>query len=653
MLEIRDAFKTYVMGDTEVRALQGVSLTIEDGDFVAIMGPSGSGKSTLMHVLGLLDQPDAGSYKIDGREVSGLSDRELATLRRETIGFIFQQFHLLPRLNAAENVALPALYAKGKPDLKRARDLLKSVGLEKRSGHHPNELSGGQQQRVSIARSLVNAPSVILADEPTGNLDSHSKQEIMGILKELNAKGITVLIVTHEDDIGSQTKRVLRMSDGKLVSDKRLAPISSPAKNAEASTARVETPQKAPRFQAFWQQTIQGFRNLASNKVRSALSMLGILIGVASVVAMLALGRGAQKAIETQLSSLGSNLLVLRPGAVRVGGVALDAGAVTRLTLDDIEAIRERIPEVSDVAPSVSGRGQVASADHNWSTQVLGTTPAYATMRAAVPVTGRFFTEDENLHRSLVAVVGATVVREVYGDEDPIGSLLRINKVAFRVVGILPEKGSTGWRDQDDVVVVPLATAMYRLLGKDYVDSVDIEVGASESLEDAQEAVTDLMIARHRVPPSQRQDAFQVRNLSEVKEALSESNRIMSFLLASIAAISLLVGGIGIMNIMLVSVTERTKEIGLRKAIGARREDILFQFLIESVVISIVGGLAGILLGWLATVAMSLFAGWTTSIAVDAVALSFLFSAVIGVAFGLYPAKRASALNPIEALRYE
>ncbi|HSA58587.1 MAG TPA: ABC transporter permease [bacterium] len=652
MLEIRDVHKTYSLGAATVRALQGVSLTIEDGDFVAIMGPSGSGKSTLMHVLGLLDQPDSGSYLVDGVETSRMSDHVLAALRRNTTGFIFQQFHLLPRLTARENVALPALYAKGAYDFERARELLETVGLSDRAEHRPNELSGGQQQRVAIARSLVNAPRILFADEPTGNLDSKSEDEIISILEKLNERGITVIMVTHEDEIGNRAKRVIRMRDGKVQSDERLRPLRT-------LTATPQTPSMPSKesyqgkLREIWEQARQGFRSLAANKVRSSLSMLGILIGVGAVVAMLALGHGAQKAIEAQLSSLGSNLLVLRPGATHAGGVVLEAGSVTRLTLDDVQALKEKIPAIRDVSPSVSGRGQAAFGDRNWSTQILGVSSSYAQIRASEPQSGRFFTEEENRQRSLVALVGVTVVRELFGEKDPLGETIRINRVALRVIGVLPEKGLAMWRDQDDVVVVPVLTAMYRLLGKDYVDSADIEVADAAEIEATQEEVTSLMIARHRVPPVQQQDAFQVRNLSELKDALTESNRVMSLLLASIAAISLLVGGIGIMNIMLVSVTERTREIGLRKAIGASREDILLQFLVEAVVVSVVGGLLGIASGWIVTLAMSQFAGWTTSVTPDSVALAFLFSAFVGIVFGLYPAKRASELNPIEALRYE
>jgi len=386
--------------------------------------------------------------------------------------------------------------------------------------------------------------------------------------------------------------------------------------------------------------------------VRTILSMLGILIGVAAVVAMLALGSGARESIETQLASMGSNLLVVRPGSRQVRGVALEAGAVTRLTLEDAVQIGRTIPTVTQVAPTVSGRGQVGFGNKNWSTQVQGTTPEFAAIRAAMPVVGRFFTEEEERMRARVAVVGQTVVRELFGDANPLGESMTINRVPFQVIGVLPEKGATTWRDQDDVIVIPLSTAMRRLLGKDYVDSIDVEVSEASQLEATQDAIEALIIREHRLPPA-RQETFEVRNMAEIQAALSETSRTMSWLLASIAAISLLVGGIGIMNIMLVSVTERTREIGLRKAVGARRRDILAQFLIEAVVISLAGGMAGILLGWMITLGMAMLAGWATTLSFWSIALAVSFSAGVGIAFGFWPARKAAALNPIDALRYE
>ena len=649
MIELKNITKTYKMGDTIVYALRGVNLKIEDGDFVAIMGPSGSGKSTLTNILGLLDVPSSGSYKFNEEEVSKLLEDDLAVLRREEIGFIFQQFNLLPRLNASENVALPLLYSSGNIDLTFAQELLTKVGLGTRSHHRPNELSGGQQQRVAIARSLINKPKMILADEPTGNLDSNSEKEIMAILRDLNSQGITIVIVTHEEEIGQQANRLIKMRDGVVQFDERktaFKPVKFEEKIKEKHSSELNSREVIEYF-------YQGFKTLVANKVRTCLSMLGILIGVAAVVATLAIGNGAQKAIEKQLASLGSNLVVLRSGAVRVGGVAQEAGNTTRLTFEDANAIKEQIFEVKEVSPSVNGRGQVTFLNKNWSTQIIGASTPYARIRAAEPIAGRFFSDEENAKRARVALVGATVMQELFGDNSPIGETIKINKVSFQVIGILPQKGANGWQDQDDVIVIPILTAMHRLFGKNYVDSIDIEASDADSVDNMQDEALQLMYSRKKVPQSQYQDAFQMRNMADVKETLSESNKTMSILLSSIATISLLVGGIGIMNIMLVSVTERTKEIGLRKAIGARKKDILLQFLAESVVVSVVGGLAGIILGASGAKILSLVAGWETLISIKSILLAFSFSVFIGVAFGIYPAKKASNLTPIDALRYE
>ncbi len=651
MLEIRDVKKTYQMGDTAVHALNGISLTIEDGEFVAIMGPSGSGKSTLMHLLGLLDVPSAGSYRINGREVAQLKEDDLAVLRRSEVGFIFQQFNLLPRQTALENVAMPELYSQARPDFELARTLLISVGLGDRVEHRTNELSGGQQQRVAIARSLINQPRVILADEPTGNLDSQSEKEIMSILQKLNSDGITVIIVTHEEEIGAQAKRRIRMRDGVVQSDERLGP-----KAAKLPKTIAEPLQSDPMFRLRQaaEHLRQGFKTLAGNKVRTGLSMLGILIGVAAVVAMLAIGTGAQEAIRGQLSSLGSNLLILRSGNARgQGGVAQESGARIRLMFDDAQEIQKNLPGVKSVSPSVGGRGQTTYLSKNWNTQIQGAGPAYEVMHTSTPQTGRFFTDEENQKRARVAVIGTTLVRELFGDQSPIGEFIKINKVSFQVIGVLPAKGASGFRDQDDMIIVPVATAMYRLLGKTALDSIEVEMLPNSDMTAAQDTLVSLMESRHRVAASQGAEAFNVFNMADIQDAVSQTSKTMSLLLASIAAISLLVGGVGIMNIMLVSVTERTREIGLRKAVGARPADILFQFLIESVVVSAVGGLIGIFVGWMITLAVSRALGWATTVSIGSVLMSFFFSAGVGIVFGIYPARKASNLNPIEALRYE
>ncbi len=654
MLILSHVHKAYQMGDNVIHALQDVNLTIESGDFVSIMGPSGSGKSTLMHVLGLLDVPDSGTYTIAGLEVSQQSEDELAVLRRGVIGFIFQQFNLLPRISAAENVAIPLLYSQGSMPLERARVLLQQVGLGNRLEHHSNEMSGGQQQRVAIARALINQPKIIFADEPTGNLDSSSEKEIMQVLSDLNKQGITIVIVTHEESIGQQTKRIIRMLDGAIVSDERLAPIDNThLKMAELSTT-AEPAQVQSKFKQLLLHFNLGLRNLLINKVRTALSMLGILIGVGAVVAMLALGRGAQNAIEDQLASLGSNLLVLRPGAVRIGGAAVqeEVGKVTRLTFEDSLALRE-VPLVRETAAIVDGHVQVVYLNRNWHTSILGVTTAYPRMHNANPVAGRFFTDEENLTRSRVAILGATVIREIFGDRNPLGEFIKINRVSFQVIGVLPTKGHAGPQDQDNRVIVPLNTAMRRLLGKNYVDIIEIEAVSPEAVAKVEDVVIQVMNARHHVRENDLDSSFQLRNMAEVQAAMASSATTMAVLLAFIAAISLLVGGIGIMNIMLVSVTERTREIGLRKAVGAKRSDILTQFLVEAIVISVMGGVLGIVLAWVSTVVLTTITGWPTAISFLSVALAFLFSTAVGLVFGIYPARKASKLPPIEALRYE
>lgn len=650
MIEISHLSKKYELGGGTVYALRDISISIGPAEFVAIMGRSGSGKSTLLHILGLLDIPSGGSYKLFGREVSHLSEDELAIYRRQTLGFIFQQFHLLPRLEALENVAMPLLYS-GKTGLKSTPEtLMADVNLSDRMHHRPSEMSGGQQQRVAIARSLVNAPRMLLADEPTGNLDTASQHDILMLLREMHDSGLGVIVVTHDEEVAEQTNRVIKLQDGNVVSDKSRKKL---VVRGDIAPPVVEPAIKQNSFKYFMQHLQEGYRAVLANKLRSALSMLGIMIGVASVIAMLALGRGAQQSIEAQLKSLGANVMVVRPNAVRVGGVAQESGSPARITYEDIAWVRDRIPGVKAVSGNVTSRGQVSFGNKNWNTQVQGVNVEYGTIRSSTPFIGRMFTEKENHARARVALLGLTVVRELYGTENPIGTFIKVNKVNFQVIGVMPEKGGTGFRDQDDVVVIPLSTAMHRLMGKVYVDSLDLEGDGKANLDDLGDAVKRSLYARHRIPLSMQEDAYQIQNLADIRAAVTATSSTMGALLASIAAVSLLVGGIGIMNIMLVSVTERTKEIGLRKAVGARRRDILFQFLIETLAVSLSGGALGLVLGVLISLGMSSLAGWSTSISGFSVVLSVLFSVVVGLVFGIYPARKAAGLNPIEALRHE
>ncbi|MDD5128695.1 MAG: ABC transporter permease [Candidatus Omnitrophica bacterium] len=657
MIEIRNLSKTYQMGDIKVQALAGVSLKIASGEFVAIIGASGSGKSTLMHVLGLLDRPDSGEYFLGGEEITRLSDKELALVRNQLVGFVFQQFHLLPRMTALENAELPLIYAGKRQMKEKAVEKIVEVGLKDRISHRPNEMSGGQQQRVAIARSLVNDPPIIFADEPTGNLDSKSKEEIMAILKKLNQNGKTVIIVTHESEIASQARRIIQMRDGQIISDKVVSaePKTVAAaipenliKNILSETGKVK--KKGIEFLDYLRQAVSA---MLSHKMRAFLSILGILIGVAAVIAMLAIGQGAKESIEKQLASLGSNLLIVRPGAHRSGGVSLQTGVTTRFTFQDVAAIKKLNEYVNRVSPSVSDRVQIVYGNKNWNTQVEGVDVDYAELRSAVPTIGRFFTEEEVRMRNKVVLLGTTVVKEVFGEDNPIGETIKINLINFKVIGILPTKGAGGFRDQDDTIVIPVTTAMYRVLGKEYIDYIYVEAKNADLTEAAQEAVSKLIIKQHRLITDDQKDSFQIFNMSDIKNTLTSTTKTMSLLLGAIAAISLLVGGIGIMNIMLVSVTERTREIGLRKAIGANNKDIMTQFLIEAVLMSLIGGIAGVALGSGSAAVITMVAKWSVKVSLSSVILATAFSLIVGIVFGLWPARKASQLDPIEALRYE
>jgi len=654
LLELVDVHRTYRIGESTVNALRGVSLTIERGEFVAIMGSSGSGKSSLLHILGLLDNPDKGEYRILGNNVNTLSEDEQAGLRNNVAGFVFQQFHLLKRMTIVDNVRLPHIYSGMKGDFRHeARERLKLVGLEKRMDHTPNQLSGGEQQRVAIARALIRDPIIIFADEPTGNLDSINSSEIMKILKGLHDEGKTIIMVTHEPEIAAWAGRVITMRDGAILTDEReegLVPSAATAREFVFETHMAEngTIWRDGRFTGFMAQAVQ---SILANKMRSFLSVLGILVGVASVIAMMALGEGAKAAMQEDLKSMGSNMLSIRGGSAKIRGASQGAGAITRFTFRDVEDIALLRPLVRNATGVVNGGSRIVYGNKNWSSSLIGAGYEYGSMRAALPSVGRWFTRQEIQVREKSAIIGVTVAKELFGSNNPLGKTIKINRLNFKVIGVAPAKGFSGPQDEDDVVIIPVTTAMYRVLGRDYLSGIFVEVTESSKIDKAKIAITEMIRTKRRLKDDD--DSFNIRDMTEIQKMLSSTTQTMSLLLGSIAAISLLVGGIGIMNIMLVSVTERTREIGLRKAIGARKSDIMLQFLVESVGMTISGGFIGVLTGVGISVILSVFAGWAVKTSLISVILATAFSALTGIFFGLWPARKAAELKPVEALRFE
>lgn len=688
IIEVRNVIKTYRLGDVEVRALRGVSLAVERGEFIAIMGASGSGKSTLMNMLGCLDQPTSGEYFLEGIDTATLNEPALARIRNLRIGFVFQNFNLLPRTSAAENVALPLFYSPQVTDSStRVHEALHALGLEGREQNHPNQLSGGQQQRVAIARALINSPGILLADEPTGNLDSKTANEIMQTLQSFNrVRGLTIILVTHEPDIAEFADRVVTMRDGEIISDERRPAIATHKQSAAVAQMPVSAANAETGSDDTWSfvrmAVLAAWRALIRNKMRAALTMLGIFIGVAALITMVAVGQGAKAAVKQRIESLGTNMLIVLPGATTKSGVRAGFGSASTLTVADAKALKQEDPAVANVAYQIRQIGQIQYSNQNWSTEVQGISPSYLDIRNWSMSSGRPLNEEDERNARRVCLLGQTVVRSLFGAyENPIGATIFIKNVPVEVVGVLAAKGQTGYgRDQDDTVLLPFTTAERKVIGVStptqtetatnniysgtpnpfgtkpklagYVNIIFVQATTTAAVPVALKQVTQTLRERHHIGPGQTDD-FGVRNISDITQAAESSSRIMALLLASVASISLLVGGIGIMNILLVSVTERTREIGIRMAIGARRIHVLLQFLIESVLLSVIGGSVGVVMGIVVSKIISTVAGWPTLLSPVAMVSGFLFSAAVGVFFGFYPARRASHLNPIEALRFE
>jgi macrolide transport system ATP-binding/permease protein len=645
LISLRDIRKTYYRGTLGVEVLHGISLDIHAGEFVAIMGASGSGKSTLMNLIGLLDRPSTGSYRFDGAEVAALDADGRALLRREAFGFIFQQYNLLPTESATANVEMPAIYA-GLPHakrVKRAEALLTQLGLAERLDHKPTQLSGGQQQRVSIARALMNGGAVILADEPTGALDSKSGEEVMRLLHDLNAQGHTILLITHDHDVAAQANRIIELKDGDIVSDR-------PVEHAEpvAAPAQPKRPERLRKtgFAPFdvLEAGRMALQALRSNLLRTLLTLLGIIIGVASVVAMLAIGDGAKQSVLDRINSMGSNLLLIRPGAPNI---RQSGGVTATLTAEDAEAISAEVGNILASVPEYTGNVTVRTGARDYVTQVNATTAPFPVAREWPVAEGIFFSEQDVKSYLPVAVIGQTVVNNLFEGTDPIGRYVLLNNIPFQVIGIMTPKGATPWgADQDDIIYVPLSTGMLRLFGQRYVRTITVQVQDVTKINDTQEEIRQLLMARHRA------EDFQIRNMASIIETAMATQNTLTILLGSIAAISLLVGGIGVMNIMLVSVTERTREIGVRMATGARRLNIMMQFNSEALAICTLGGLIGVALGLGVTWLFASF-GQPVIFSAEPVLLAFFCAFATGLLFGYLPARKAADLDPVVALAAE
>ena len=713
-IELRDIYKTYHLGEIDVPVLKGISLKLSHGEFVALMGTSGSGKTTLMNILGCLDRPSSGEFWLDGQDVTALSADDWAQLRNEKIGFVFQTFNLLPRTSALENVVLPLSYtaqhlseAEGR---QRAEDLLRLVGLGDRLGHEPSQLSGGQQQRVAIARALINNPSILFADEPTGNLDSKTSEEVLELFRRLNEEeGVTIILVTHDANVAQSAKRIIRITDGMVEAEEPPTP-AAPGGQTEASLPAGAEVAATPRSGLAWlrlQWMVRtALHGLSRNVMRAALTTLGIVIGVAAVIAMMEIGSGSSSAIQSTIASMGANNLMILPGAAASGGVSFGGGSVMTLTPQDAEAILAEAPAVRGAVPVVRARTQVIYGNRNWvPTFIYGTTPAWLDVREWGLAQGDMFTERDVRNASKVCVLGQRLVRELFQGENPIGKEVRVQNVSFRVVGVLTAKGANMMgMDQDDVLLAPWTTIKFRVTGSSAstanqsaaaagsgatttvntlnqiyptaqlqlypvpsatqaannpqpvrftnVDQILTAGRSSEEIPAAIQQITRILRERHRIGPGEPDD-FNIRDMTEMTKALSSTGTMMTRLLLAVAMISLLVGGVGIMNIMLVSVTERTREIGLRMAVGAWSRDILQQFLAESVILCFCGGAVGILVGRGISLLVRAFLGWPTELSLGAIIAAFVVSVTVGIVFGFYPAWKASRMDPIIALRYE
>ncbi|UVL48151.1 MacB family efflux pump subunit [Pseudomonas moraviensis] len=645
LLQLSGITRSFTAGDREFLALKNIDLTIHAGEMVAIIGASGSGKSTLMNILGCLDYATAGSYKINGRETRDLDSEALAELRRDYFGFIFQRYHLLPHLSAMHNVEIPAIYA-GTPEPQRharARELLTRLGLERHLTHRPSQLSGGQQQRVSIARALMNGGEVILADEPTGALDTTSGKEVMHILQELHAAGHTVILVTHDPKVAANAERIIEVSDGEILSDRRNVPDSDASANDDRLAPHATAARRLVASLGLFKEAFKmAWVALISHRMRTLLTMLGIVIGITSVVSISAIGEGAKRYVLKDIQAIGSNTIDIYSGTSF--GDSRSA-AIETLVPADVAALNQ-LYYVDSATPVVGRNLLLRYRNIDVDAQVNGVSDLYFQVRGIKMAAGIHFSESDARRQAQVVVIDHKTRQRLFGEQvDPLGQVILIGNLPCTVIGVAAENKNLFAASKSLNVWVPYETAAGRLLGQRYLDSISVRIKDGQPSKVVEDNVNKLMLQRHGTKD------FFTNNLDSIMQTVQKTSRSLALLLSLIAVISLVVGGIGVMNIMLVSVTERTREIGIRMAVGARQSDIRQQFLVEAVMVCLIGGAIGISLSYAIGHLFSLFIKeWEMVFSMASVMTAVFCSTLIGVVFGFVPARNASRLDPIEAL---
>lgn len=645
LLQLQGISRRFQAGDQNVTVLKEINLSIAQGEMVAIVGASGSGKSTLMNILGCLDRPSEGDYQVAGRSTARLDRDSLAELRREHFGFIFQRYHLLGDLSAQGNVEVPAVYAGHARSARqqRAADLLQRLGLAQRLNYRPSQLSGGQQQRVSIARALMNGGEVILADEPTGALDSHSGQEVMSILKDLHARGHTVVIVTHDMQVAEHAQRIIELSDGEIVADRRKTTAHTVARLPIALDNAVS------RWQSQRDRLYEAFKMallaMASQRLRTLLTMLGIIIGIASVVSVVALGKGSQQQVLANINAMGTSTLEVYPGK-DFGDMR--SAAVQTLRATDADALAQQ-GYVHSVTPTVSSSTTFRYGNQSVSGTVNGVGEQYFLVRGYSIDSGMAFNRHSVDQLMQEAVIDENTRNKLFPHgANPLGEVILLGSLPCRIIGVAAKKQSGFGSDENLNVWIPYTTAMKRMLGQSYLKSITVRVNDDIDLTSAEDGVTRLLSQRHGGKD------FFVMNTDSIRQTIEKTTATLTLLVSMIALISLVVGGIGVMNIMLVSVTERTREIGVRMAVGARASDIMQQFLIEAVLVCLLGGTLGVLLSLGIGVVFSQFSdNFTMVYSTESIVAAFICSTLIGVIFGFFPARRAAGMDPIHALERE